>query len=236
MYNNCAYNELPNRYMENNLRQIPSLAVNTLKSGKIHLKILEGTVTLSAWEGFQSRKGAYNSKDRQKTSDGGVKLTVGEFEISEDLLSVSTEQVTAYNFLVAQQGHIKEIILNAILPYYKQLQQQYGYEEDDESMPNVTATSHFKNLIGLSSVHLLTVCKDGSAYVGYEFGCKWDEEHGLGVLMHQQRIIEIGAADTSFDTCSAEKDSDPVKAAKVLEKYKNFKLPPPPKPWWKFWA
>jgi len=39
--------------------------------------------------------------------------------------------------------------------------------------------------------------KDGIPYVGFEFGCTWDEEHGLGVLMHGTRTVEIG--DTAMD-------------------------------------
>ncbi|GAA4728514.1 DUF6985 domain-containing protein [Flavisolibacter ginsenosidimutans] len=221
--------------MQNNLHLIPTLAVKTIKSGKHELKCLEGTVHLPAWEGFQSRKGPYNSVDANELSDGTIALTVGEYTSANESLSVSEEQVAAYNYLVDEQSSIREAILNALLPAYQRMQPEYGYEDGDDIMPNVTATAQFTALIGLSTVHILDVHKEGIAYTGYEFGCTWDDEHGLGVMMHKDRVIEIDAADTSFDTWIAEKDSDPVRAAEELEKAKKAPVIPFKKPWWKFW-
>jgi hypothetical protein len=65
-------------------------------------------------------------------------------------------------------------------------------------------------LIGLSSVHVLSVAKDGIAYIGFEFGCTWDGEHGLGVMTHRDRVIEVGGADTSFLAWIAEQDAEPA--------------------------
>ena len=211
------------------------MEVKTLETGHHKLKSLEGTVRLSAWEGFQSRRGPYNSIDSSKDSDGTITITVGEYVEAESLLSVSSEQVNAYNLTVKQQDRIKENILNALLLTYKQWRQEYGNGEGDESMPSVTLVSQFENLIGLSAVHVLNVIKDGVAYVGYEFGCSWDEEHGLGIMTHNDRVIEIGAADTSFESWIAEKDIDPVKAEQELKNAKSFILPKHSKPWWKIW-
>lgn len=221
--------------MNNNFSQIPSLAVNTLKAGKSTLYSLQGTVHLAAWEGFQRRGVSYNAKDSKESPEDTVKITVGEYVSAQSLLSLSPEQVAAYNFLVKEQSSIKQHIFNALLPEYNKWRQEYGYEEGDESMPDVAHTTEFKNLIGLSYVHILDLSKEGAAYVGYEFGCTWDEEHGLGVMTHKDRVIEIGSADTSFESWIAEKDIDPVKAAEELEKAKNFIFPKQKKTWWKFW-
>jgi hypothetical protein len=76
-------------------------------------------------------------------------------------------------------------------------------------MPDVNDVSQFKSLIGLSTVHLMNVSKDGTAYIGYEFGCSWDDEHGLGFMTHKDRVIKIGGADTSFLTWVAKEDLNP---------------------------
>ena len=73
-------------------------------------------------------------------------------------------------------------------------------------MPDVENIEQFKDLIGLSQIHLLNVSKDNVAYVGYEFGCNWDDEHGLGFMTHKDRIIDFGGADTSFMAWVAEED------------------------------
>lgn len=220
--------------MQNSFTEMPFLMIKTLKSGKHELKILEGTINLSTWAGFQSRQGAYNAIDSSDVSDGTIKIFVGEYVNAEELLTLYAEQVHAYNFLQEHQSEIQESMLHALLIAYKKLQIEYGYEEDNEDMPAITAASDFKKHIGLSCVHLFSNSKDGIAYVGYEFGCSWDVEHGLGILTHKERVIEIGAADTAFDTWLAEKDMDPIQAEE-LKKYKDMPLIIPQKPWWKFW-
>jgi hypothetical protein len=215
--------------------QIPTLKVKTYNRGKYSIKTIEGAINLPTWKGFQSRQGAYNGMDKTGASDGIMKLIV-DGNTEADQTAVSKDQVNAYQFIISNQERIKEHILNALLIKYKELQQQYGYGEDDESfMPQVTEIVQFQSLIGLSIVHLLDLSKDGMAYVGYEFGCTWDEEHGLGFMTHGDRVIEIGAADTSFDTWIAENDIDPVRAAQELEKYRDVPKMAPKKPWWKFW-
>ena len=49
--------------------------------------------------------------------------------------------------------------------------------------------------------------KDGLPCFGYEFGCTWDGEHGLGVLMHGKRVVEVGGADTAFTLWIAKRDA-----------------------------
>ncbi len=49
--------------------------------------------------------------------------------------------------------------------------------------------------------------KEDFAYIGFELGCSWDEEHGVGVMMHKDRIVAIGQAETSFDSWITFKDN-----------------------------
>lgn len=78
--------------------------------------------------------------------------------------------------------------------------------EAKEFMPDVENIEQFKKLIGLSQIHIMNVNKDNIAYVGYEFGCSWDDEHGIGFMTHKDRVIDFGSADISFLTWAAEKD------------------------------
>lgn len=52
----------------------------------------------------------------------------------------------------------------------------------------------------------LAISKDGFAYVGFELGCSWDEEHGLGVLTHKDHVVKIGEAETAFEESGLEPD------------------------------
>ena len=83
-------------------------------------------------------------------------------------------------------------------------------------MHPVADAGDFRRLTGLHAVHVHQVAlralndelADGVPYVGFEFGCTWDDEHGLGILMHGQRAVEIGGADTAFLLWIAEQDAE----------------------------
>jgi hypothetical protein len=66
-------------------------------------------------------------------------------------------------------------------------------------MPVVKESRQLKKLMELGGVHVLNLARDGKAYVGFSFACSWDDEHGLGVLTHGERIVLVGEADVSFD-------------------------------------
>jgi hypothetical protein len=55
-----------------------------------------------------------------------------------------------------------------------------------------------KSLVGLHTVNVHQITRDGLPYIGYEFGCNWEEEHGLGALMHGTTVVQIGGADTAL--------------------------------------
>ena len=195
--------------MDNLSEKIPNLEMKTYCGENYEFKSIEGSIKLTAWSGYQSRQGAYASVD-QEQSDGSARLQVGG-DMVIDNPEITREHINAYNFLTQYQDKIKDAILASLLTQYKDLQEQYGYDPEEAAsiMPDVNNISQFKSLIGLSTVHLLNVSKDDTAYVGYQFGCTWDDEHGLGVMTHKDRVIEIGGADTSFLTWVAERDLNP---------------------------
>ena len=168
----------------------------------------EGTAVLDAWAGFQSRQGPDASLDSVASSDGSVTLTVKTPDNEQSI--PSAEQATAYHLLVEQQEAVRDAVLRAILEAYPGWQELYGYdaEEAEQLMPTVEHFEQFKPLIGLSSVHLLSETRNSVAYIGLEFGCTWDDEHGLGVMTHAGRIVEVGQADTAFLGWIATKDAE----------------------------
>lgn len=221
------------------LNRIPGLELFTVGSGKYMVKNLEGPITLACWRGFQSRQEAYNASGNPHPSDGHARITLGGDMISEDP-GVQPFHINAYNYLMEFQEKVQEQILLALLQEYKSLQEMYGYNSREAAvlMPDITDPRQFRQLIGLSAVHLLNVSKDDIAYVGYEFGCTWDDEHGLGVMTHKDRIIEIGDASTAFLTWIADKDRDPdsIDSDSIFNALQEEMIPlPSRKPWWKFW-
>lgn len=207
-----------------------------LKPNEIIGDDYEGSLLLDAWKGFQSRQGPYASQDNEERSSGQVKVTVEGIPV--DYVKVcSAAQAASIHYLVEHSESIRDSLLKGLLDIFPSWREVY-----EEYFPDVSNISQFKDVIGLSYLHILSAERDGFAYVGFELGCSWDDEHGTGVLMHKERVIEVGQADTSVNSWAAYDDigtteieqtkwkaANPEIAAEI--KKREFEA----KPWWKFW-
>ena len=175
----------------------------------------EGRDTLRAWKGYQSRQGSYGARSSSKPSDGAVLLNVAYLGDAEETTRPAPAQIAAYEFLKKNQSKLAAKVLAAIFKAYPKLRKEHNQFltfDDGEpipgavAMPPLKSASELKKLIGLGTVHILNIAKGGHAYVGFEFGCEWDQEHGFGVMTHKLRIVEVGQGDSSFDERIAEED------------------------------
>ncbi|MCE9658374.1 MAG: hypothetical protein K8R60_07425 [Burkholderiales bacterium] len=93
-----------------------------------------------------------------------------------------------------------DALLKALWAKYPELQHLYACDEEEMAkyLPDVNDVQGFRHLIGLHCIHVHPLEADGMPYAGYELGCTWDAEHGLGVLMHGTKVLEIGGADTAL--------------------------------------
>jgi hypothetical protein len=165
------------------------------------------TAQLPSWAGYQTRNGPYGSISSDSPSDGSVTI-ICEPEGAER--SPLTEREHAYvQWLLDHEAEVACAVLEGLLAEYPRLQQTYGYEgaEREEYMPDVSSTEDFRRMIGLHNVHVHSLLKEGIPYLGFEFGCIWDGEHGLGVLMHGSRVVEVGDAATAFTLWIAKRDA-----------------------------
>lgn len=44
-------------------------------------------------------------------------------------------------------------------------------------------------------VYSLNVAKNEMPYIGYEFSRNWDEEYGIGIMLHKDELNDIGGGD-----------------------------------------
>lgn len=185
---------------ELNLPPFPALRWNTC--------LWTGTVLLRSWAGFQSRRGAYGSLSAHIESDGSAGLNV--IPQDDDARTPPLpEQANAFGYLVDHEQTVSDSIQRAIFSRYPSMRDSYGYSEEEAAdlMPEIDGIEKLRSLIGLSNICVLPVAKSGIAYIGFEFGCTWDCEHGLGVMTHKDRVVEVGGADASFLEWIAEDDA-----------------------------
>jgi hypothetical protein len=156
-----------------------------------------GEVRLPSWAGFQSRRGPYASVNDVRPSDGTARLTVD----AEAKARPTPEQVAAFRHLLDNEAAVAEAVKLALLDYYPGEREAYldAYDlEESDEVPEVMDLAGLRSLVGLGSVHVLSLARDGLACIGFEFGCVWDGEHGAGVMTHRGRVIATGQADCSF--------------------------------------
>ncbi len=111
-------------------------------------------------------------------------------------MKISTqEQVNAINFLYNNNERIRDEILTNLLQELPEIKEIY-----EDLVPEINKIDDLKNVLGLSIVHIMESDKEGFAYVGYELGCNWDDEHRIGIMTHKNKVIEIGQADVSFNS------------------------------------
>jgi hypothetical protein len=164
------------------------------------------TGILPSWKGFQSRRGPYGARDTAQASDGIVEVVFAPEERGTEPLS--EVELASVSWVIENEASISQALIASLFREYRSLQELYKYagQEKAELMPDIQSAEEFRSLIGLHTVYVHQVQRDGIPYAGFEFGCTWEPEHGLGILMHGNRTVKIGWADTAFLLWIAVKD------------------------------
>lgn len=114
----------------------------------------------------------------------------------------SPEQAAAFQHLIDNERAVVGAALAAILRYCMQHRDELlsGYDEEDSVglLPEGHDVRDLISRIGEPAMHVLENHKDGIAYLGFCFECVWDVEHGVGVMTHKGRVIDVGMADHGF--------------------------------------
>ena len=138
----------------------------------------------------------------------GAALTVTPYDPSISRMP-SAVQCQAMTFYLQHGQEVFAAVLAALEGDYSDMRPKYLRfldSEADSLMPVVQSREGLSRLIILRHVHVHPWTKDGVRYVGLQFGCTWDREHGFGVLMHRERVVSVGSADVSFAWSPEEAD------------------------------
>jgi len=115
------------------------------------------------------------------------------------------EQVAAINYVLQNQQAIVQAMLNRLYKDYPTIIEEYDY--DERQVPPVDKPEDLLQRISFGAMHVLLVHRDGVAYVGFEGYCRWDQEHGIGFMMHKDRLVHWGGADEAFSSWRARHDN-----------------------------
>jgi hypothetical protein len=165
---------------------------------------------LPSWREFQSRSGPYGAQNSLDTSSGAIKIVFAPE--GRDDVPLTNQEKSLVMWTIEHEAEIFTSSMSALLKAYPKLRDNSGYppEEQARLMPDVRKVDQFRDMIGLHSINVHQVSKHGLPYIGLEFGCTWEEEHGLGILMHGSRTVNIGGADTAILLWMAEEDAKKI--------------------------
>ncbi|GGB21113.1 DUF6985 domain-containing protein [Agarivorans gilvus] len=169
----------------------------------------QADVKLPAWSGFQERNRPYGAISSDEPSNGTIKIVFAPEGRGDE--SLNSTEMELINWFISHQRQVIESITNTLFSNYAAIKgsciEESG-EEMAEYFPEVKDVSDIKSVVGIISVNIHQVSKDNIPYIGVEMGCNWEEEHGMGFLLHGNKIVEAGGADTAFLLWLAEKHAN----------------------------
>ncbi len=150
--------------------------------------VCEGT--LSSWAGFRCE----NSREELQGETVLFVLEPESYESHPDLAPAENYE-RALEWLLANEADVQKTALQGILGFIDVMLNEYGIK--DQELSSVKSLAQLKSMVDLSFVRVYPHAKDGKPYLGFEFECNWDPEHGCGVLLHGSTVLAAGGADSA---------------------------------------
>ena len=166
-----------------------------------------GAVEVNSFSGFDDAVSAsfaqkFGGRDYSETEDQGYKQERFPLVVTcPEGDQPSPPQERAFLQFLEDQEPICAKVVDAIFDRYRREREMWrtGDEAADEIVvPDVRSPDDLKRLIRLQELRVLASSKDGCSLIGFCFHCCWDIEHGLGVLVHGTRVVEVGENDITW--------------------------------------
>lgn len=188
-----------------------------------------GWIHLSAWTGFKSSNGILGEKDAQKESGETIIAHIISASVNNEYI-LTQAQFNAIKFLKENAELIRDTLLNGLLNEYSNAKEIY-----EDLMPKIETISDYKNTLEVAFIHIMDSEKGGHAHIGFELECSWDDEHGVGVMMHKDKVVKIGLAEESFNHWNCSDDNGTSENEQIKWANANKVAQRNQKMWWEFW-
>jgi hypothetical protein len=165
------------------------------------------SANLPAWGGYQIRNGPYGSVSNAGRSDGTVQMLFAPD--GRDNAPLTGDEIKLVKWVVDNQAAVHDSMLERLFEEYPAMREQaldcFGEDEARKVLPKIRFPSQLKDMVGISSINVHKIEQDGEPFIGVELGCTWEVEHGVGILLHGSKPLEIGGADTAITLWVAKK-------------------------------
>lgn len=168
------------------------------------------SVHLPSWSGFQVSESPYGAVSSERESSSNLKIMFAPEGRGDEPLNEN--ELSLVQWVIDNESQLHDAVVGALYDKYPSIRQEFSEyleeNEADELLPYVKSPEEMKKIVGVVSINVHTISKDGTPYLGIELGCTWDDEHGVGILFHGTTLVELGGADTAILLWIAEKHAD----------------------------
>ena len=112
---------------------------------------------------------------------------------------ISDYQRESFTAFVNAWPSLQAEVLEQIYHYYLRLAEELGY--GDGSHPDYPRLGQVSDINEHIHLDLISIFEEGiyeGRCVGLAFSCSWDDENGVGVLLVNEKVEEIGYQDIVF--------------------------------------
>ena len=154
----------------------------------------EGKIILKEWDEY------FHHKNK-------IDIVVGGEEGTDKVMECHTNTI---QYLLDNAKEMLDVLLSKLMSEYPAIQKEFReyFEEEkwSEYLPDIATVDDFCKLIKPLSIFVFNTQKDNLCYVGFEFECTWEVEHGLGFMVYKDRVADFGGADSASMDWIAERD------------------------------
>lgn len=100
----------------------------------------------------------------------------------------SPAQERAFAYLQQNKGAVCNAVRKGVFEYYQ-------YLEPNMELASLKSADELTPLLFCGALSLQAASKDDCAFVYFSFECSFDEEHGIGVIVHKNTVINVGSDD-----------------------------------------
>lgn len=142
------------------------------------------------WE-FLTSLEALNCFSWNKTGTE-IRIIIQDYPTKD--LEPTIEQIACLQYIQQYQDQIGTTIIDTLWNEWDEIKATNELDEW-EGFPTVENKVDLYKLVRIDEIYVKALHKDNIAYLGILGDCKWDEEHGLGMVLHKQRVISFGGAE-----------------------------------------
>lgn len=110
----------------------------------------------------------------------------------KDIHIPNDDQKNAIEYLFENEAHLGKTLIDFIFIKYNELRDYYEEEDNSVDMPKLNSSFELRKLIELTQIFILSNSNSGMSFIGFYFACAWDDEHGIGLLTHMDKIVQFG--------------------------------------------